>query len=83
MPFNVNGYKFWTLTQENGLKTHNSRAFMTSITNCVSSHQNVNADDADLPYYVKLVDIIQLNYYGNLWTSLNVCGLTPLRIKGL
>ena len=40
--FNVNGYKFRTITRENGLKTQNSGVFMTSTTNCVSSHRDVN-----------------------------------------
>ena len=61
--YNVNGYKFRIVTREDGLKTQNSRIFMTSTTNCVSSHQDVNGQDVVLPYYGKLIDIVELNYY--------------------
>ena len=66
--FNVNGYKYRTVAREEGLKTQNSGVFMTSTTNCVSSHQDANGEDADLPYYGKLLDIIELNYYGKFVT---------------
>ena len=66
--FNINGYKFRTLARENGLKTQNSGIFMTSTTRCISSHHDVNGRDADLPYYGKLIDIIELNYYGKFVT---------------
>ena len=41
---------------------------MTSTTKCVSSLQDVNGEDVDLPYYGKLVDIIELNYSGRFVT---------------
>ena len=39
---------------------------MTSTTSCVLSHHDANGKDFDLPYYGKLVDIIELNYYGKI-----------------
>ena len=41
---------------------------MTSITKQVSSLQDVNGEDANLPYYGKLVNIIELNYSGRFVT---------------
>ena len=37
---------------------------MTFTTNCISSYHNVNGMDANLPYCRKLVNIIEVNYYG-------------------
>ena len=63
-----NGYKFQTLARENGLQTQNSRVFMTSTTNCVSNCQDANKEDIEIPYYRKLIDIIELNYNGRFMT---------------
>ena len=62
--FNINRFKFQTLTREQGLKTQNSGVFVTSSTSCIASSVDGNLTEADLPYYGKLEDIFQLNYYG-------------------
>ncbi|KAM3265890.1 hypothetical protein P3L10_002884 [Capsicum annuum] len=60
---NINGFKFRTLSREQGLKTQNSGVFLTSDISCISSNADRNARQSKLPYYGKLEDIIELNYY--------------------
>ncbi|XP_009797947.1 uncharacterized protein [Nicotiana sylvestris] len=62
--YNINGFKFRTVSREQGLKTQNSRVFLTSNTSCIASNADKNATQAELPYYGKFEDIIKLNYYG-------------------
>ncbi|KAL4328577.1 hypothetical protein AHAS_Ahas13G0214000 [Arachis hypogaea] len=60
--YNVNGYKFRTITKKDGLKTHNSRVYVSFNTrNYVSMHDNRVAVGS-VPYYKKIVDMIELNY---------------------
>ncbi|KAJ1375745.1 putative transposase, Ptta/En/Spm, plant [Sesbania bispinosa] len=62
--YNINGFKFRTIDRDEGLKTQNNGVFLTSNTLCVASSVDANVQQADLPYYGKLEDIIELNYYG-------------------
>ena len=71
--YNINGFKFRTLAREEGLKTQNSGVFLTSNTSCVSSSVDGNLRQADLPYYGKLEDIIEINYYGRFSVILFKC----------
>jgi hypothetical protein len=71
--YNVNGFKFRTLAREEGLRTQNSGVFLTSNTSCVSSSVDQNLRQADLPYYGKLEDIIEINYYGHINVVLFKC----------
>jgi len=71
--FNVNGFKFRTQSREHGMKTQNSRVFLTSSTSCVASSADNNIREADLAYYGKLEDIIELNYYGKFKVTLFKC----------
>nr|XP_009776770.1 PREDICTED: uncharacterized protein LOC104226453 [Nicotiana sylvestris] len=71
--YNINGFKFRTLSREQGLKTQNSGVFLVSDTSCVASSADKNARQADLPYYGKLEDIIELNYYGRFKIVLFKC----------
>ncbi|OIT26536.1 hypothetical protein A4A49_41017 [Nicotiana attenuata] len=71
--FNINGFKFRTLEQENGLTTQNNGVFLTSSTSCLASGADRNLRQADLPYYGKLEDIIELNYYGRFRVTLFKC----------
>ncbi|KAH0743977.1 hypothetical protein KY290_031970 [Solanum tuberosum] len=63
--FNINGIKFRTTSREHELKTQNNGVFLTSSTTCIASSSDGNLRLADLPYYEKLEDIIELNYYVN------------------
>ncbi|WVZ18489.1 hypothetical protein V8G54_005811 [Vigna mungo] len=71
--YNINGFKFRTLTRDEGLRTQNSGVFLTSNTACVSSTVDRNLRQADLSYYGKLEDIIELNYYGRFKVVLFKC----------
>ena len=71
--FNVNGFKFRTLAREEGLKTQNSGVWVTSETRCYASVKDGNVALANLLYYGKLVDIIELNYYGHMRVVLFKC----------
>lgn len=71
--YNIIGFKFWTLSREEGLRTQNSGGFSTSNTSCVSSSVDRNLRQADLSYYGKLEDIIEINYYGHFKFSLYKC----------
>ncbi|XP_068487048.1 uncharacterized protein [Phaseolus vulgaris] len=71
--FNVNGFKFRTESREHGLKTQNSGVYLTSSTSCVASMADQNIREADLAYYGKLEDIIELNYYGRFKVTLFKC----------
>jgi len=62
--YNINEFKFRTLTRDEGLRTQHSGVFLTSNTACVSSSVDRNLRQAELSYYGKLEDIIELNYYG-------------------
>lgn len=50
------------MAQEEGLKTQNSGFFLTSKTSCVASSSCGNLRQAEIPYYSKLEDIIEINY---------------------
>jgi len=44
--YNINGFKFRTLTRDEGLRTQNSGVFLTSNTTCVSSSVDRNLRQA-------------------------------------
>lgn len=71
--FNINGFKFRTLAREHGLKTQNSGVYLTSSTSCVASSVDSNFREANLLYYGKLEDIIELNYHGRFKVTLFRC----------
>ena len=71
--YNINGYEFRTVREDEGLQTQNRRVFLTSNTSCVTSNNDEKLRLANLPYYGKLEDIIELNYYGSLRVVLFKC----------
>ncbi|XP_016203600.1 uncharacterized protein LOC107644277 [Arachis ipaensis] len=60
--YNVNGYKFRTITKEDGLKTQNSGVYVSSNTRSYASMRDNRVAVGSVPYYEKIVDIIELNY---------------------
>lgn len=46
--FNINVFKFWTLSREHGLKTQNSGVYVTSSTSCVASSVDTSLREAYL-----------------------------------
>ncbi|KAL4287481.1 hypothetical protein AHAS_Ahas19G0190500 [Arachis hypogaea] len=71
--YNVNGYKFRTLSREEGLKTQNSGVHVTSDTRSYTSKRDSNVAVGGVAYYGKLVDIIELNYSGQFKVVLFRC----------
>ncbi|XP_070020461.1 uncharacterized protein [Nicotiana sylvestris] len=71
--YNINRSKFRTLAREEGLRTQNSGVFLTSKTSCVASSIDENLRQAELPYYGKLEDILEINYYGRFKVVLFKC----------
>ncbi|RYR62947.1 hypothetical protein Ahy_A04g020706 [Arachis hypogaea] len=60
--YNINGYKFRTITKEDGLKTQNSGVYVSSNTRSYASMRDNIVAVGSVPYYGNIVDIIELNY---------------------
>ncbi|KAL4372997.1 hypothetical protein AHAS_Ahas05G0037700 [Arachis hypogaea] len=60
--YNVNGYKFRTITKENGMKTQNSGVYISSNTRSYASMCDKRVAVGGVLYYEKIVGIIELNY---------------------
>lgn len=71
--YNVNGYKFRTLARDERLKTQNSGVFGTFGTRSYSSNSDAQMRFGGVPYYGKLVDIIELSYNGVFTVALFKC----------
>lgn len=71
--YNVNGYKFRTLARDRSLKTQNSGVFGTFGTRSYSSNRDTQMRFGGVPYYGKLVDIIEINYNGLFMVTLFKC----------
>ncbi|XP_029152337.2 uncharacterized protein [Arachis hypogaea] len=71
--FSINGFSFRTTNRDKGLKTQNSGVFLMSSTPCVASASDADVRNADLSYYAKLEDIIELNYNGQFRVTLFKC----------
>ena len=82
--YNVNGFKFRMLERDDGLKTQNSGIFGTFGTRSYASSIDNQMQFGGVPYYGKLVDIIEINYNGrSLLLCSNLCGLIQLLLEGL
>nr|XP_025617017.1 uncharacterized protein LOC112709341 [Arachis hypogaea] len=71
--FNIHGFKFRTMKKDQGLKTQNSGVVMSAITNSVSNGRNPIIVASDNTYYGKVVDMIELDYFGKLRVVLFKC----------
>ncbi|XP_072054334.1 uncharacterized protein [Arachis hypogaea] len=71
--FNVHGFKFRTMKKDQGLKTQNCGVVMSAITNSVSNGRNPIIVASDNTYYGKVVDMIELDYFGKLRIVLFKC----------
>ncbi|XP_019264921.1 PREDICTED: uncharacterized protein LOC109242523 isoform X2 [Nicotiana attenuata] len=71
--YNINGSKFRSLAREEGLQTQNSGVFLTSKTSCIASSVDGYLRQAELPYYGKLEDIVEINYNGRFTVVLFKC----------
>ncbi|CAN1165147.1 hypothetical protein LINPERPRIM_LOCUS33579, partial [Linum perenne] len=70
--YDINGLRFRTLDREQLRKTQNSGVCGTFDIASVSSAGDTNPIRSDMYYYGKLVDIVELNYYGR-YTTLFKC----------
>ncbi|XP_068504678.1 uncharacterized protein [Phaseolus vulgaris] len=68
--YNVNGFKFRTLERDEGLKTQNNGIFGTFGTRSYASSIDNQMQFGGVPYYGKLVDIIEINYNGRFSVTL-------------
>ncbi|XP_057748109.1 uncharacterized protein LOC130967309 [Arachis stenosperma] len=71
--YNVNGFKFRTLSREEGMRTQNSGVCVTSDTRSYASARDNNVAVGGVSYYGRLVDIIELNYSGQFTVPLFKC----------
>jgi hypothetical protein len=71
--YNINGFKFRTEKKEQGLKTQNSGVVMSAITQKFSAGGEPIQNSSNVMYYGKLVDIIELDYFGKLRVVLFKC----------
>ena len=71
--YNVNGYKFRTVERDENLKTQNSGVFASFGTKSYASTSDSRPMEGVVPYYGKLVDIIELNYFGRIHVVLFKC----------
>ncbi|XP_060202488.1 uncharacterized protein LOC132630922 [Lycium barbarum] len=71
--YNIHGFKFRTMRKEQGLTTQNSGIVISAVTKRFSSGRESIEQSSDDMYYDKLVDIIELNYYGKLKVVLFKC----------
>ncbi|KAK2368692.1 hypothetical protein QL285_081869 [Trifolium repens] len=62
--YNVNGFKFRTLARDKLLKTQNSGVFGSFGTRSYSSSSDDQMRFGDVPYYGRLIDIVELFYCG-------------------
>ncbi|XP_072090625.1 uncharacterized protein [Arachis hypogaea] len=60
--YNVNGYKFRTMAKDEGMKFQNSGVYVSSNTRSYASMRDQKVAIGSVPYYGKIVDIIELNY---------------------
>ncbi|XP_020975840.1 uncharacterized protein LOC110270676 [Arachis ipaensis] len=71
--YNVNGFRFRTLSREEGMRTQNSGVCVTSDTRSYASARDSNMAVGGVSYYERLVDIIELNYSGRFSVALFRC----------
>ncbi|XP_052109555.1 uncharacterized protein LOC107465708 [Arachis duranensis] len=71
--YNMNEFKFRTLSREEGLKTQNNGVHVTSDTRSYASKRDSNVAVGSISYYGQLVDIIELNYSGQFTVILFRC----------
>ncbi|XP_016185472.1 uncharacterized protein LOC107627126 [Arachis ipaensis] len=71
--YNVNRFMFKTLPREDGMRTQNSGVCVTSDTRSYASAHDSNVAVGGVSYYGRLVDIIELNYSGQITVVLFRC----------
>ncbi|KAL4320870.1 hypothetical protein AHAS_Ahas14G0053700 [Arachis hypogaea] len=71
--YNVNGYKFRTMAKDEGMKIQNSGVYVSSNTRSYASMRDQKVAIGSVPYYGKIVEIIELNYSSRFSVVLFKC----------
>ena len=71
--YNVNGFKFRILERDLWLKTKNSGVFGTFGTRSYASSSDNQMRFGGVPYYGRLIYIIEINYHGRFSVALFKC----------
>nr|XP_018625296.1 uncharacterized protein LOC108944606 [Nicotiana tomentosiformis] len=61
----INGYRFHTRQHDARRKAQNSGVTLVFLTTSFASSKDKNLIDANLTYYGRIVDIVELDYYGH------------------
>ena len=69
----TNGYRFHTRQRDARRKTQNSGVTLVALTTSFASSKDKNPVDANLTYYGRIIDIIELDYYGHFKVVLFRC----------
>ncbi|WMV18692.1 hypothetical protein MTR67_012077 [Solanum verrucosum] len=69
----INVYRFQTRRREAKRKTQNSVVTLVALTTSFASSKDKNQIDANLTYYGKIVDILELDYYNHFKVVLFKC----------
>ena len=60
----INGYRFHTKRRDARQKTQNSGVTLVALTTSFASSKDSNLVDANLTYYGRINDIVEIDYYG-------------------
>ena len=71
--YNVNGFKFRTMARDNRHATQNSGVFGMYGTRSYSNNRDDYVQYGGIPYYGRLVDIIEVDYHGRFPVILFKC----------
>jgi len=69
----INGYRFHTRRREAKRKTQNGGVTLVALTTSFATSKDKNPIDANLTYYGKIVDILELDYYNHFKVVLFKC----------
>jgi len=69
----INGYRFHVRQRDARRKTQNSGVTLVASTTSFASSKDKNPIAADLTYYGRIVDIVELDYYGHFKVVLFKC----------
>ncbi|KAH0769857.1 hypothetical protein KY290_013838 [Solanum tuberosum] len=69
----INGYRFHVRQRDARRKTQNSGVTLVALTTSFASSKDKNPIVADLTYYGRIVDIVELDYYGHFKVILFKC----------
>ncbi|XP_070025957.1 uncharacterized protein [Nicotiana sylvestris] len=81
----INGYRFHTRQRDARHKTQNSGVTLDVLTTSFASSKDKTPVDANLTYYGRIIDIVELDYYGHFKVVLFKCDWYEVEedIKGL